>query len=90
MKRKIGLVDSNPIKSKTPLKADLIIQLKHLQDEFNILEASNKKNLDTIRCLQEKIVNMENEKQTYPKETQTEQELDLKCDECNFEATNRI
>ena len=90
MKRKIELVNSNPNDSKTPLKADLVIQLKQLQDDFNALEASNKKNLEKIKCLQEKIKTMESEKQTSPKETQTEHGLELKCDECNFEATNQL
>ena len=90
MKRKIELVDSNHMNSKTTLKGDLVIQLKQLQDDFNALEASNKKNLEKIKCLQEKIKTMESEKQTSPKETQTEHGLELKCDECNFEATNQL
>ena len=90
MKSKIELVNSNPNNSKTPLKADLVIQLKQLQDDFNALEASNKKNLEKIKCLQEKIKTIESEKQTSPKETQTEHGLELKCDECNFETTNQL
>ena len=41
-------------------------------------------------CLQEKIENMESEIQTFPKETQTEQGIELKYDECNFEAPNQL
>ena len=41
-------------------------------------------------CLQEKIENMEIERQTFPKETQTEQGIELKYDECNFETTNQL
>ena len=33
---------------------------------------------------------MESERQTFPKETQTEQGIELKYDECNFEATNQL
>ena len=77
MKWKIELVNSNPNDSKTPLKADLVIQLKQLQDDFNALEASNKKNLEKIKCLQEKIKTIESEKQTSPKEAHTEHGLEL-------------
>ena len=33
---------------------------------------------------------IESEKQTSPKETQTEHGLELNCDECNFETTNQL
>ena len=88
MKRKLEIVNSNPIEPKAPLKADLIIQLRNLQDQFNALEASNKKNLETIKCLQEKIESMESERQ--------EQSDDLDstggvrdCPRCDYQAEDK-
>ena len=90
MKRKIELVNSNSIESKTPSKADLINQENIFKMISMLLKLLTKKNLETIRCLQEKIENMEIERQTFPKETQTEQGIELKYDECNFETTNQL
>ena len=106
MKRKIELVDSVPnkvnvvTKSKAPLKADLIKELKDLQTKFDTLEIKNKslknenealedtntKFLEVIKCLNERVDNFEKEKEAFSKQTQTESGIQLKCDECNFEA----
>ena len=91
IKRKLEKVEVKTVKTvttKTPLKADLIIQLKQLQDSFNALEEANKNNLEIIKVLTEKIESMEKERATIPKETQTESAQELKCSECNFEASN--
>ena len=44
IRRKLEKVEIKTIKTKTPLKADLIIQLKELQDNFDTLEEANIKN----------------------------------------------
>ena len=54
--------DEKATKQKAQLKADLIIQLQDLQDNFNNMEAINIKNLDTIRDLQAKVEALEEEK----------------------------
>ena len=62
IKRKLEKVEVKTVKTvttKTPLKADLMIQLKQLQDSFNALEEANKDNLETIKFLTEKIESME-------------------------------
>ena len=51
--------DEKASMQKAPLKADLIIKLEDLLDNFNNLEASNFKNLETIRDLQAKVEALE-------------------------------
>ena len=58
---------------KVPLKADLIIQLKDLQNNFNNLEAINLKNLETIRDLQAKVEALDKEKCEILKQTKQTQ-----------------
>ena len=41
MKRKLENVEPKAIKTKVPLKADLIVKLNELEDKFNDLEATN-------------------------------------------------
>ena len=53
--------DEKATMKKVPLKADLIIQLKDLQDNFN--------NLETIRDLQAKVEALEKEKCEIIKQT---------------------
>ena len=92
LKRKIELVDSKPDKvtavgkKKAPLKADVMIQLKDLQDKFDTLEIKNKENLisleeankaienfqEVIRFLKGTIYHLEKKKEMLSKETQTE------------------
>ena len=38
----------NVIKKKAPLKANVIIELKELQERFDTIENENKRNLETI------------------------------------------
>ena len=81
IKRKIDIA-SKVTKSKAPLKADLIVQHKELQEKLDVLEATNKKNLEIIKCLNEKIESMEKEKNSASKETQVYMGAELKCKEC--------
>ena len=87
IKRKIEIA-SNVTKSKAPLKADLIVQHKELQEKFDDLEAANKKNLEIIQDLKEKIESLEKDKNIESKETQVDMGGELKCNECNFQATS--
>ena len=91
IKRKLEKVEVKTVKTvptKPPLKADLIIQLKQLQDSYNSLEEANKNNLEIIKLLTEKIESMEKGGVNISKETQTESAQELKCSECNFMASN--
>ena len=73
--------DDKTSKQKVPLKAELIAQLKDLQDSFKQLEADNSKNLDTIRFLQNKIAVLEKEKCDLKTQTDTKSlELSLHLD----------
>ena len=74
---------------KAPLKADLIIKLEDLLDNFNNLEASNFKNLETIRDLQAKVEALEKEKCETLKQTnqrQPETVSELICNDCDYKA----
>ena len=90
MKRKLDVVDSKASKSKVPLKAELIIQLKELQDNFDAFKATNIKNLDTIKLLQDRIEALENDKYESPKEAKTEEKLTLHNDNKAFVRTLKL
>ena len=99
IKRKIELVESKPnkvtaiSKKKAPLKADVMIQLKELQERFDTLENKNKENINSleeanealennqevITCLKERIHHLERDKEMLFNETQTETGIGLKC-----------
>ena len=104
MKRKIELSESLPkkcdavIKTKVPLKADLIVSLKELQAKYDALkqenniniksleahEMTNDKNREEIKQLKEKVEQLEK------KETSSDNRgFNLKCEECDFEAVNK-
>ena len=88
-KRKLEKVEQKAgIKTKVPLKADLILQLKELEERYKKLEATNLKHLEKIDFLQERIKTFEKEQQTLTNYTQTESALELKCSNCNFEASS--
>ena len=55
IKRKLEKVDVKNITTKAPLKADLVLKIKHLQDSYNDLEKENTKNLEIIEILKQKI-----------------------------------
>ena len=87
MKRKLEpnnskVKDEKAIKQEAPLKADLIIQLKELQENFNTLEAINSKNLETIRDLEAKVVALEKEKCDTLKQTS-----ELVCRDCDYKSS---
>ena len=76
--------DEKATMKKVPSKADLIIQLKDLQDNFKNLEAINLKNLETIRDLQANVEALEKEKcETLKqiKQTQAETVSELICND---------
>ena len=79
--------DEKATKQKAPLKADFIIQLKDLQDNFNNLETIHFKSLETISDLQTKVQALKKEKcemlkQT--KQTQAETVYELICNDCGY------
>lgn len=65
LKRKIESVESRESKSsiavkrKAPLKAELSLQLKSLQEKFNALENENQQNKETIKNLELKVKGLE-------------------------------
>ena len=67
LKRKIELIESKPnkthadLKSKPPLKSELIIQLKMLQDKFDALESDHKNKIELIKCLNDKVGRLEHQ-----------------------------
>ena len=92
MKRKLETLNSKEKdvktnKQKAPLKAELILQLKDLQESFKKLEDDNSKNLETIRLSQNKIQVLENEKGETQKDTHPQTEFELVCNVCNFKAS---
>ena len=89
MKRKLEKVEPKAaMKTKVPLKADIILQLKELEEKYKDLEAINLKYLDKINFLQDKLNTLEKDKQLSTNHTQKESGLEQKCRECNFEASS--
>ena len=104
MKRKIELNDTKAnnvvnnraktaIKPKAPLKADLIVKMKELQDKFDTLKIENIKNIDALEMASEvheetNKMNLEIIKQLRDKlnqfETEKEPNTNMKCEECDF------
>ena len=88
-------VDTNLKPKKAPTKSELKLQVKNLQQANDVLEASNRKKNELLKSFEGKINNLEEKieylscKETFIcKETQTETNLNLKCEECNFESGN--
>ena len=110
MKKKIELVEAKPnkvngvnavSKKKVPLKAEIMIQMKELQERFDSLQKENKENIESLKeankALEKYVeviknlkqrVHLEEVKKMQTQETQTETGMHLKCNECNFEASN--
>ena len=101
LKNKIPLVEakvskvSGVGKQREPLKKDLIAKvdslekkIEYLEKRNETLEATNSENIEIIKCLQTKIENTHKNRITCSKETQTERGIELKCTECNFQATS--
>ena len=81
---------------KKEAKAELEIQGNKLQQTNDELEKKHWKNIELLVSFEGKIKNLEAQidvlscKESFLcKETQTEVGLNLKCDECNFEAENK-
>ena len=98
--QKVKRVDTNlKVKVKKVLtKSELEIQLKSLLEINDTLEETNSKNMKVIASFGEKIQSLEAQIRSLEKysekevlisqQTQTETDLNLKCDECNFEGAN--
>ena len=70
-----------------------VLQVKNLQLANDALEETNRQKIKLLEAFEEKIANLEVQIEylscrdiMHSKETQTEANLNLKCDECNFEA----
>ena len=99
---KVKRVETNLKAKKVLTKAELEIQLKNLLEINDTLEKTNVKNMKIIVSFEDKIQSLEeqiqslgkyNERYSSPevlisKQTQTETDLKLKCEECNFEGAN--
>ena len=100
IKKKIDLIDSKSskiataVKRKVPLKSELTIQFKELKEKYDTLNNQNIQNVETIRRLELKVRELEN-KDAFAgnappsvtvavKETQTQSDMYLKCNKCNF------
>ena len=104
IKKKVDLIDSKStkiataVKRKVPLKSELTIQFKELKEKYDTLNYQNIQNVETIKKLESKVRELENKdasKGNAPpsvrvavKETQTQIDMYLKCNECNFETPN--
>ena len=89
---KVNSVETNLTIKKSPTKAELMLQVKNLQQANDALEESNRKKIELLETFGGKIDNLEQQidnlscKETMAcKETQTDAGLNLKCEECNFE-----
>ena len=94
-KRKINAVQEVVIESKMKKvdsieklkKAELISHIAEMVQKYDALEKKHKEKIDIIKSLEEKILRF-NEISKETQTTQTETNLHLKCDECNFESEN--
>ena len=82
-------VDTNLKSKKVHTKSDLLLQVKALQEAYSDLEETNKKNTKVIETLKGQVASLKRERVTVDsQQTQTESDLNIKCDECNFEGRN--
>ena len=77
-------------KKKPPTKAEVMVDFKALKEKHESLIKENIVNLEVIDKLKKELLLLkdnqnENEKETISKETQTNCNMFLKCNECNFE-----
>ena len=93
---KLSKVVNPPKKSKVPLKEELLIHIKELQEKYDNLEKkseidieiietlknANKKLSEEVKTLLQEVQNVKNKKQQFSKTT--ENEMHLKCYECSF------
>ena len=91
--------ETNPVGSNTekpkkaPLKAELIIQLKNLEKEYEALKLENMNNLKTIQELENKVATLEEQATENCSSSGKDQEAELDmsfgpryCKKCGFEA----
>ena len=94
MKKKIEQLDPKPNKinkvpqRKAPLKAEIESQLKKLQVRYDVLEAENKNNVDTIKKLEMQICSNGMRKPTVDMNSQSCQtffdDILISCNLCIF------
>ena len=102
LKRKIELIESKPnkthvdIKLKPPLKSELIIKLKMLQDKYDFLESDHKKNIELIKGLNDKVGRLEhqdsskiNRSKILSSSVSTQTEEIILCHKCDYEAEDK-
>ena len=91
LKRKKGFMESNPnkitntIKQKPPLKADIIIQMKTLQEKYDVLEVKYE-NLLKEKTVEEKILPKLSKEQGIQTKNESEY-VEISCTECIFLAS---
>ena len=76
------------IKKKPLTKAEVMVEFKALKEKHESLIKENNGNLEVIDKLKEELLLLkdhQNEKEIISKETQTNCNMFLKCNECNFE-----
>ena len=91
LKRKKDFMESNPnkltntIKQKPPLKADIIIQMKTLQEKYDVLEVKYE-NLLKEKTVEEKILPKLSKEQGIQTKNESEY-VEISCTECIFLAS---
>ena len=93
---KLSKVVNPPRKNKVPLKEELLIQLKELEEKYDALE---KKSKIDVQMLQTKNAALEDTNKKFADEVKTliqkvqnleaENEMQFQCYECNFVAKNK-
>ena len=76
---KVKKVDITVKGKKSSNKAELILQLEELHQKYAALEKEHHKNIDVIATLKESSVQIVKSSISCPKETQTENDISLKC-----------
>lgn len=69
---------------KVPLKAELVIQLKALQKDYEALKLENAKNLEHIQTLEIKVVDLETQTEHNDKEADTEPVEQTNNEKCEY------
>ena len=93
---KLSKVVNPPRKNKVPLKEELLIQLKELEEKYDALE---KKSKIDVQMLQTKNAALEDTNKKFADEVKTliqkvqnleaENEMQFQCYECNFVAKSK-
>ena len=90
---KVKRVNTNLKAKRVPTKSELEIRIKNLLEINDTLDETHKKNMRVIVSFEIQSLGKYNEKYFNKKvlisqQTQTETDLNLKCDECIFEGAN--